>query len=51
MRSLLIIVPFLMAAINIPFINWSVNWASPIAMGICLGLGIGQLISEIMEGR
>jgi len=33
-------IPIIMALINIPFINWSVNWWNPMSFGICLGIGI-----------
>jgi hypothetical protein len=46
MRPILIIIPFLLSAINIPFIiqNPKVNWWNWAAAIFCLGIGITNAI-------
>lgn len=44
-----IFVMLLMAAINMPFINWQANWWNPMSAGACLGMAIAAIINAIMD--
>lgn len=49
MKHLLVLIPFLMAATNVPFIDWGINWWAPASMGFCLGIGIAMFMDSRIQ--